>query len=247
MYDHSSSFEHYGSIDWRQGKNKFQVGDIVYIYCTLPLMMIQYKCRVERINLDSSQIRDDREYWLDEEEYFKALDGKFMTLNLIDQVSNSQMKLSTLMEKGLNAAPQGPVKIKNEVLLNHIETYFTDNNQVDFFPDMVNEQELEYEGAKRTIMVNKYERSSKARENAVEHHGLNCFVCDMNFEQTYGKIGKDFIHIHHLVPVHEIGKHYKIDYRKDLIPVCPNCHSMLHRKLDGKEPSVQELRNFLEN
>jgi len=38
MYDHSSSFEHYRSIDWRQGNAKFEVGDTVYIYCTRPLM-----------------------------------------------------------------------------------------------------------------------------------------------------------------------------------------------------------------
>lgn len=34
MYDRSSSFEHFGSIDWRQGNAKFDVGDTVYIYCT---------------------------------------------------------------------------------------------------------------------------------------------------------------------------------------------------------------------
>ncbi|MHA7843225.1 MAG: HNH endonuclease [Winogradskyella sp.] len=245
MYDHSSSFEHYGSIDWRQGNAKFEVGDTVYIYCTRPLMMIQYKCTVDRIDLNSDQIRDDKEYWLDEEEYFKSLDGKFMTLRLVEQVSNNQMKLEILKENGLKAAPQGPVKIKDENLLKHIETYFTDNYQTDFFPDTVNEEETEYEGAKRIVIVNKYERSSKARENAVNYHGLNCKVCDLNFKEMYGEIGEDFIHIHHLVPIHEIGKNYKIDYRNDLIPVCPNCHSMLHRKLNGKEPTIEELKKMI--
>ena len=27
-----------------------------------------------------------------------------------------------------------------------------------------------------------------------------------------------------------IKKEYQIDYEKDLIPVCPNCHAMIHRK-----------------
>jgi 5-methylcytosine-specific restriction protein A len=245
MYDHSSSFEHYGSIDWRQGNAKFEVGDTVYIYCTRPLMMLQYKCIVDRIDLNSTQIRDDKDYWIDEEEYLKSLDGKFMTLRLIEQVSNNKMKLANLKENGLKAAPQGPVKIKDENLLNYIETYFTDNYQTDFFPDTVKEDETEYEGAKKSVIVNKYERSSKARENAVNFHGLNCKICDLNFKEMYGEIGEGFIHIHHLIPIHEIGKNYKIDYKNDLIPVCPNCHSMLHRKLNGKEPTLEELKRMI--
>ena len=43
MYDHSSSFEHFGYIDWRQGNGKFAVNDTVYIYCTRPLKKIQYE------------------------------------------------------------------------------------------------------------------------------------------------------------------------------------------------------------
>jgi 5-methylcytosine-specific restriction protein A len=246
MYDHSSSFEHYGSIDWRQGKTKFEVGDTVYIYCTRPLMMLQYKCIVDRIDLGSSQIRDDKEYWIDQEEYLKSLDGKFMTLRLIEQISNNRMKLVNLKENGLKAAPQGPMKIKNESLQEYIDTYFTDNYQTDFFPETLKESETEYEGVKKTVIVNKYERSSKARENAVNYHGLNCKVCNLNFKKVYGEIGEDFIHIHHIVPINEIGKNYKIDYKKDLIPVCPNCHSMLHRKLNGKEPTIEELKLMIE-
>lgn len=37
MYDHSSSFEHYNFIDWRQGATKFEINDIVYIYATRPI------------------------------------------------------------------------------------------------------------------------------------------------------------------------------------------------------------------
>ena len=96
MYNHSSSFEHFGYIDWRQGRTKYQVGDIVYIYSTRPLMMLQYKCLVEKINLTSKQIRDDKEYWLDLEEYEKSIEGNFVRLKLIEQVSNSKMKLNEL-------------------------------------------------------------------------------------------------------------------------------------------------------
>jgi 5-methylcytosine-specific restriction enzyme A len=245
IYDHSSSFEHFGFIDWRQGKNKFEIRDSVYIYCTRPLKMIQYKCRVEKTDLDSTEIRDDKEYWKDIDEYLKSIDGKFMRLKLIEQVSNDKMRLDSLKENGLKSAPQGPIKIKNNELLNYIETYFTDNYQTDYFPDLINEEGEEYEGTKKTISVNKYERSSKARENAVEFHGLNCKVCEINFMNKYGSIGENFIHIHHLIPIHDIGENYKINYKTDLIPVCPNCHAMLHRKVNGIEPTVEELKIML--
>ena len=62
----------------------------------------------------------------------------------------------------------------------------------------------------------------------------------------YGEIGKDFIHVHHLIPLNEIGKEYIVDYKNDLIPVCPNCHAMLHREIDGKRYSWQELREKIE-
>jgi len=243
IYDHSSSFEHFGFIDWRQGRTKYKLGDNVYIYCTRPIMMIQYKCKVEMIDLNSDQIRDDKEYWLDEEEYYKSINGNFIRLRLIEQISSENMKLEELKQNGLKSAPQGPIKIKNQELLYYIEKYFTDNYQIDFFPEILNDSEVEYEGAKATVIVNKYERSSKARENAIKYHGLNCKVCNINFEKVYGKIGIGFIHIHHIVPIHEIGKNYKINYQTDLIPVCPNCHSMLHRKENGIEPTLQELKN----
>ena len=51
-----------------------------------------------------------------------------------------------------------------------------------------------------------------------------------DFEQTYGEIGKGFIHVHHLTPVSSIGKEYRLNPQTDLVPVCPNCHNMLHRK-----------------
>ncbi len=245
MYDHSSSFDHHGSIDWRQGNVKYEIGDKVFIYCTRPLMMIQYKCIVERIGLNSSQIRDDNEYWFDEKEYYKSLGGKFMTLRLIEQVSNNEMKLENLLKNGLKAAPQGPMKILNETLQNYIDKFFTDNNQIDFFPETIMDVDTQYEGAKKSVVVNKYERSSKARENAVKYHGFNCKVCQINFKDKYGKIGEDFIHIHHIIPINEIGKNYKVDYKKDLIPVCPNCHSMLHRKINGKEPTIDELKQMI--
>jgi len=240
MYDHASSFEHYGFIDWRQGNGKYKENDIVYIYCTKPIQKIQYKCIVERINLDSKEIRNDNQYWLDELEYYKSLDGKFMKLHLIDQVDNSRMSLDNLKQYGLRMAPQGRIKL-SQPLLSYIESNFNDLNQNNVYPDMINEDLEIYEGIKKQITVNKYERNSIARRKCIEFKGLACGICKMTFFKVYGEIGKDFIHVHHKIPIHKIGKEYKIDYKEDLIPVCPNCHAMLHQKINGREIEIDEL------
>ena len=102
------------------------------------------------------------------------------------------------------------------------------------------EQKFLFEGAKKTITVNSYERNSRARELCIKHHGLNCSICNFNFEEIYGEIGKNFIHVHHLTKVADMKKEYEINPIEDLRPVCPNCHAMLHRK----EPplTIEELR-----
>lgn len=245
LYDHASSFEHYSSIDWRQGRGKFKTGDIIFIYTTRPLSMIQYKCVVRATDLTYPNIRDDKEYWKNQNEYQRSINGKFMHLHLEDQVYNTALDLDHLMAKGLNAAPQGPVKIKETLLLNYINSNFSDNYQPEVFPELLNENSTHFEGIKTQILVNRYERSSIARKKCIDFHKPICVVCDINFANTYGEIGTGFIHIHHLIPIHKIGIEYKLDYEKDLAPVCPNCHAMLHRKINGIEPTIPELREMI--
>lgn len=55
-------------------------------------------------------------------------------------------------------------------------------------------------------------------------------TCVIWILKQYGSLGKGFIHVHHKIPLSEIGDEYEVDYVNDLIPVCPNCHAMLHRK-----------------
>ena len=86
------------------------------------------------------------------------------------------------------------------------------------------------EGGIKTIMVNAYERNPAARQCCIDEWGLTCVVCGFNFEDVYGDLGKEYIHIHHLTPLSDIGETYEIDPVNDLRPVCPNCHAMLHRR-----------------
>lgn len=102
-----------------------------------------------------------------------------------------------------------------------------------------------FEGQELSYELTKYERSSKARQKCIEHHGVKCKVCDVNFEDLYGDIGRGFIHVHHIVPVSHQKGEYQIDPINDLVPVCPNCHSMIHRR--NPPYRIEELRAKLRN
>ncbi|WP_378182104.1 HNH endonuclease [Aquimarina sp. SS2-1] len=99
------------------------------------------------------------------------------------------------------------------------------------------------EGAKYTITVNAYERNPEARKKCLEHYGFKCQACQFDFEDTYGELGKNYIHVHHRVPLYQINSSYMCDPIKDLIPLCANCHSMIHRR--RKTLSLQTLIKLL--
>lgn len=245
MYDHASSFAHHGSVDWRQGLYKYAVGDTVYIYFTNPIQRIRYKCKVTKINMNFSQIRDDEEYWLDDSEYKKSLNGKFFNLQLIEEVDSAKLSFKSLLKNGLNGAPQGSLKLSQN-LETYISLVFNTAND-EFFPEVLDSNMEIFEGLKKPVLVNKYERSSIARAKCLEARGNKyiCEICEFDFQQTYGELGKDFIHVHHITPIHTIGQSYKIDYVNDLIPVCPNCHAMLHRKVNGIFYSISALKELI--
>ncbi len=245
-FDCAQAFFDYGFIDWKQSVN-LCIGDTVYIFTVSPKSMIQYKTRVEKVDLSFNQIQDNGDYWYDKHDYYAAQTGKYFRMRLIEQIDSYKMHISQLEKYGLTAGPQ-KAKILSGELLKYITENFSDKNQNNIFPDQLDNEESIYEGLKTTVSVNKYERSSLARSRCIEENGVSCSICGMNFEETYGELGKGFIHVHHVIPVSEIGKEYKVDFKKDLIPVCPNCHAMLHRKnKDGKNVTVEELKQLLRN
>ena len=99
------------------------------------------------------------------------------------------------------------------------------------------------EGAKVRIYVNAYERNIRARKICLEHYGYECSVCGMNFQALYGDLGKEYIQVHHIKPLHTIGKQYRLDPINDLRPVCANCHAMIHRY--NQNLSIDELKKIM--
>tara|TARA_B100000315_G_C14338662_1_gene478584 strand:- start:125 stop:736 length:612 start_codon:yes stop_codon:yes gene_type:complete len=99
------------------------------------------------------------------------------------------------------------------------------------------------EGAVRQVLVNQYERDIAARSACIEHYGCTCQVCGLDFSQQYGEIGHGFIHVHHLKPLAKAGRRRKVDPIRDLCPVCPNCHAMLHS--GGKVRTPEALQKVV--
>lgn len=101
----------------------------------------------------------------------------------------------------------------------------------------------EDEGKSKIIQHMSYERSLKNRAKAIEIHGTACSVCDFDFNEFYGEeLASDYIEIHHIKPVSEFQG--TIDPETDLIPVCPNCHRMLHR-YRNKTLSIEDLKKII--
>lgn len=101
-----------------------------------------------------------------------------------------------------------------------------------------------YEGAVRRISVDAYERSPEARRQCIAHHGTNCSVCGFDFGRTYGEVGAHFIHVHHLRQLSEIHERYQVDPVRDMRPVCPNCHAIIHRRQPPY--TIEEVKTLLQ-
>ena len=92
-----------------------------------------------------------------------------------------------------------------------------------------------HEGQEYEVRGIRYERDKDARKQCIDYYKrLNsgvcrCQVCGMSFEEVYGEIGRDFIEVHHIVPISERGGDYVVNPIRDLIPLCSNCHAMIHR------------------
>ena len=242
-YDHASAFAKFGFIDWRQNIN-YQVGDIVYIYYGKPTKKVMYKCVVEKCNMSHEERVNDKSFWVDPIDFENRYLYKHARLRLIEQTDSDYLTLGCLQkEKLIKNAPQKVQKVSME-LENYFNKYFNDFYTQGVFND-VNTDIQYHEGHVINVKVNRYERSSIARMKCVEYHGAKCCICGIDFGERYGELGDGFIHVHHLKPLHTIGNDYIVDYKNDLVPVCPNCHAMIHRIKNGESMSVDELRSVL--
>ncbi len=81
----------------------------------------------------------------------------------------------------------------------------------------------------------------KKKALAMSSGCMRCEVCDFDYAERYGSLGRGFIECHHTVPLFRLAPG-QVTRLADLSLVCANCHRVLHRK---PGLTVSELRTML--
>ncbi len=90
------------------------------------------------------------------------------------------------------------------------------------------------EGGKTHTEYERRYRNPELRRKCIAEYGWVCQVCGFDFSKAYGEdLGANFIEVHHLEPISNYDKEHKVNPLQDLVPLCSNCHSMIHHGKDG--------------
>lgn len=102
---------------------------------------------------------------------------------------------------------------------------------------------LETEGKHIKQETTVIQRNPQARQKCIEHFGCRCAACGLSMAGKYGVLGEGVIEVHHLNPIHLFDDTHPVDYLTDLIPLCPNCHTMIHKLEDPGD--IEGLRKII--
>ena len=115
-YDSINAFKDLKEIDWgNQANNKFEIGDIAYIYVSKPIQSIAIKTEVVKIDIPRDKIlNNDKKYFINH-----GLDNfreSFVRLKFLEFTNQDNLSLQNLQENGLKQAPQSKITIKDDLL-----------------------------------------------------------------------------------------------------------------------------------
>lgn len=166
----------------------------------------------------------------------------------INKIVGEGFNLMTFSMVAVDTNPIGPTKVKSfseEIFPKKLVKVGGDYFAVEPNIEDITDQEgilrqYYWEGAKTEVLQNVYERSPEARKACLETHGYACSVCNFDFEKSFGDFAKGYIHVHHLVRMADRPKPFVIDGSKEMVPVCPNCHAMIHKKIPPF--SIEEMK-----
>ena len=152
----------------------------------------------------------------------------------IDLILSEKYKLMTFTQVAKNSLTS-PIRIKRIIptvrerqLTNIDSRYFAHPESLSApAPNAIEQKYIE--GARKIVVQSLRERNPAARKKCLELYGFSCRVCEFDFEKTYGAVGRYYIHVHHLEMIAKKDGAYNVDPAKDLRPVCPNCHAMIHK------------------
>lgn len=103
--------------------------------------------------------------------------------------------------------------------------------------------EMEGKHISREQMV--IQRNRTARQKCVEFYQCRCAACGLSMTEKYGQLGEGVIEVHHLNPIHLFSETHKVDYKEDLVALCPNCHTMIHKLEDPSD--LAGLKQIIED
>ena len=257
-FDLEKAFDALPTIYWKnsattEGKG-LQLNDIVHVYVTQPISKVMYQFKVIGQADKSEYPLAQKAFWKDRTQ-LDSIKG-YAVFEKLKKVDKASLSFDYFVQNNLipeapiqgrrtdrDKAPNDPIRI----FLAHILNEFNNESIATDYPDEADTENKSFpEGAKQTVQVNRYERNPVARAKCLEIHGTRCEICKMSFAETYGIFAKDFIHVHHITPLHQISESYEVNPETDLIPVCPNCHAMLHRQENGIPMTVERLKLLYE-
>lgn len=255
-FDLEKAFDALPEIYWKnsattEGKG-LQINDIVYVYVTQPISKVMYQFKVIGHADPSEYPLAQKAFWKDRTQ-LNSIKG-YAVFEKLKKVDKATLSFDYFVQNNLisgapiqgrrtdrDKAPNDSIRI----FLAHIVNEFNNETVDTDYPDEAGTGNKSFpEGAKQTVQVNRYERNPEARAKCIEIYGTRCYVCTMSFEFTYGTFARDFIHVHHKKALHQIAESYEVNPETDLIPVCPNCHAMLHKNNDGIPIDIEKLKSF---
>lgn len=252
------AFDALPQIYWKNTTSKqdkgLQLNDIVHVYVTKPISKVIYQFKVIG-HVDKTEYPLAQKAFWKNSKQVDSIEG-YAIFEKLQKVDKATLTFDYFLRQKLipdapiqgrrtdrDKAPNDPIRI----FLDHIFKEFGNETLETDYPDEAHTQSRTFpEGAKQTVLVNKYERNPEAREKCLEIHGTRCKVCDMSFAETYGFFANDFIHVHHITPLYQILESYEVNPETDLIPVCPNCHAMLHKTENGLPMTIERLKLLFE-
>jgi len=139
-------------------------------------------------------------------------------------------------------------KFKDDIVI-RIEKIIREN----IIDNSYNDEQKYFEGKinSRVKEVFTLSRNALARKKCLEYYfpdnkNYNCILCGFEFEKQYGSLGKNFIEVHHIeshtTKSKTEGKH-EINPIKELIPICSNCHTIIHREKPAI--SIEKMKEIL--
>lgn len=180
----------------------------------------------------------------------ERIDPDFDTLYGVsdpEEVHRLWNKIKTDPELKAENAERSPVNYTEALRLfeNYLRRPAVKGNKTIFSEDKeATNPELLSEGDLVELHITKHERNPELRRRCIDIQGWRCKGCGLDFKEKYGDLGVDFIEVHHLYPISQTEGEHEVDPGKDLVPLCANCHAMIHR-LKGTEMTVEKLQSYI--